>query len=474
MFSWRLKIREARQAFKTGRTEDAVRILQQESIRDFLPAKRLSREVAQHLVGRAEQQLQQGDSIASWSDLQQAARLGGCDGRVAELRRAQTERGIERARNFLLQGETKLAADQIARLESHHLGGAQRRTWKLIVQLIARGKEMSRQGETTSALEMLERATGLLPNTEDELATMLHTRQADLKRHAIDLTRLTNQLHSALTQKAWTEVLDTAESMLELAPAHSAARRARRRAWDAVGMGATRVLPQKDRQRLVRSVKSTHAWTSSAKVDTWAMNQEQGKRFVAWIDGVGGYLICLGNELVLGQPTGGGADIPILADLSRRHATIRREGESYVLTPIHKVRVDAQELTGPQVLKDNSLIELGDAVRMRFRKPHALSGTAVVTIESHHKTEPAVDSIVLMSESCVLGSQSQSHIHCRKWTDDIVLFRRGEDLQFRTSASVKLNSEVDGEAASSGGLVTHGTRIEGENFSLSVEEIANS
>ena len=182
------------------------------------------------------------------------------------------------------------------------------------------------------------------------------------------------------------------------------------------------------------------------------------KRTIVWIDDVGGYLLCLGDEVTLGQPAGeGGPEIAILADLSRRHAMIRRERESYVLTPIHQVRVDGVELTGPRVLKDHSLIEFGESVRLRFSKPHALSSTAILKLESHHKTEPAVDGILLMSESCVLGPQAQSHIPCRGWTDDLVLFRRGEDLRFRT--------------ATLSGIITDSTRIAGSNFALSFEEL---
>ena len=138
-----------------------------------------------------------------------------------------------------------------------------------------------------------------------------------------------------------------------------------------------------------------------------------------------------------------------------------------MITPIHSVSIDGVKLAGPTVLNDGVLIELGDAVKLRFRKPHALSGTAVLTLESHHKTDPAVDSIVLMSESCVLGSQPQSHIQCRNWTDDLVLFRRDDKLQFRTAASI----EVDGEPTSSSGEIFDKIRIDGEIFSLSFEEV---
>ena len=338
----------------------------------------------------------------------------------------------------------------------------------MIIHLISRAKELADRGNVTSATEMLQRATKLLDEPAGELAEMLADRQQQLQQQAAKLRQLSSQLHQQLSQEAWTDVLTTAEALLELAPSHTAARHARQQAWDAVGMKVTRVADyNRHINWLARSVRSTHAWVNSSETDTKTMQRDVGKRWIAWIDGVGGYMLCLSDEVMLGQPAGtGGADIPILADLSRRHASIRREGEAYVISPIHRVRVDGIELSGPQVLKDGSLVELGDSVRLQFRKPHALSGTAILTLESHHKTDPAVDGIVLMSESCVLGPKPQSHIQCRKWTDDLVLFRRGEDIQFRTAATV----EIDGEPNASAGVITANTRINSENFALSFEE----
>ncbi len=195
-----------------------------------------------------------------------------------------------------------------------------------------------------------------------------------------------------------------------------------------------------------------------------------GKRILTWIDEVGGFLICLGEEVVLGQPSVAGADIPLLADLSRQHASIRREGEAYVLSPIHRVGVDGRPLAGPTVLTEGNTIELGDSVRLKFRRPHALSATAVLTLDSHHKTEPAVDAIVLMSKSCILGPQPQSHIRCRDWTDDLVLFRHSDHLQFRTTATVQIDGKPIGDRATIAG----NCRIEGEGFALSFEDIHDS
>jgi hypothetical protein len=172
--------------------------------------------------------------------------------------------------------------------------------------------------------------------------------------------------------------------------------------------------------------------------------------------------------VVIGQPSPeGGVDIAVRADLSRRHATIHRDGENYVLTPIHTCRLDGTPLAGPAVLRDGALVQLGDSLEMRFTKPHTLSASAVLRIESKHKTEPAVDAVVLMSESCVLGPRSHSHIPCPQWTEDLVLFRRGEQMQFRSSNLVELNDHP----GTTTGPITDFCRIAGEDFALSFEEI---
>ncbi len=196
------------------------------------------------------------------------------------------------------------------------------------------------------------------------------------------------------------------------------------------------------------------------------------KRIVAWIDGVGGFLLCLDNEVMLGQSVASGnssegADVAILGNLSRRHASIRRDGESYVLQPIHSVSIDGTPLAGPTILRPGALVQLGENVQLRFRRPHALSATAVLTLESHHKTEPAVDGIVLMSESCILGPQSHSHIQCRGWNDPLVLIRRGEKLLCRAN----LPLEIDGVHSNTLETTVGNCRIESKEFALTLEEI---
>src|SRR5947207_1578242 len=108
--------------------------------------------------------------------------------------------------------------------------------------------------------------------------------------------------------------------------------------------------------------------------DTVSSPAEMPKRLLVWVDSVGGYLVCLRDEVVLGQPaTGANPDVPIMGDLSRRQAIIRREREAYTIEPVRKVRLDGKVLEGRAALWDGSVVELGEGVKVRFRRPHPLS-----------------------------------------------------------------------------------------------------
>ena len=144
------------------------------------------------------------------------------------------------------------------------------------------------------------------------------------------------------------------------------------------------------------------------------VGKEQPQRALFWVDAVGGFLVCLDDAIAIGQPSPGDPiAVPILADLSRRHAVIRRDAGAYVLEPHQRTLIDGREIKTPFVLSDNQLIQLGDNVRIRFSKPHALSATARLSLESHHKTQPTADAVLLMADSCVLGPNRHCHVQCR-------------------------------------------------------------
>lgn len=195
---------------------------------------------------------------------------------------------------------------------------------------------------------------------------------------------------------------------------------------------------------------------------------KRGKQFLLWVDAVGGYLVCLGDKIVIGQPSPQSeVDVPILADLSSRHAIISRDGGAYVFEALHTSKVDDRIVEGLAVLLDGQIITLGESVRLRFRKPHVLSTTARLDIETNHKTQPSVDGIILLAESCVLGPKSHSHIPCRDWQEDVVLFRQHNQLICRASSQF----QIDGIDVGEQGRIAAGSHVEGREFSFTLEAV---
>jgi hypothetical protein len=313
-------------------------------------------------------------------------------------------------------------------------------------------------------------------DTMNLIAARLEESGGKLASQAGDVQRLTAEMHAALAEQNWSVVLTAADSLLAIAPKHAAAGQARRRAWKAVGMDVTQLYAARRPAGLVslalekangpRGRRSTRT-SRSSEVDTVAGN-ETPQQALLWIDAVGGFLVCLDDSIVLGQPAPGERiALPILADLSRRHAVIRRDAGAYVLDPLQRTSVNGRQITGPHVLADNDLIQLGDNVKLRFTKPHALSVTAKLVLESHHKTQPSADAVLLMADSCVLGPNRHCHVRCRDWKHDIVVYRQDDRLHCRADEPLT----IDGVAATGHCEIQSGVRVEGDEFSFTWETI---
>ncbi len=209
----------------------------------------------------------------------------------------------------------------------------------------------------------------------------------------------------------------------------------------------------------------------SAVADARAMSQRKTSdtRFLLWVDGVGGYLVCREDVVMLGQAVpGSGVQIPLLGDLSRQHAVLERLGDRYLLRPLQSTRLSGRPVEGPTLLTDGVEIEMGTSVRLRFRQPHALSASARLEFASPHKTVPTVDAILLMAESCLLGGSANHHVVCRGWEHDLVLFRKNGGLGCR----VPVPFEVDGIECAGRCDLPVPARVVGTGFSFSLEALS--
>jgi len=196
---------------------------------------------------------------------------------------------------------------------------------------------------------------------------------------------------------------------------------------------------------------------------------QNADRFFLWVDAVGGFWVCLADQVVLGRPDPAKpADVPILGDLSSRHARIRRDGEGYLIEAFREVRVDGRPVDQMALLATRNVIQLGAAVRLMFRRPHALSATARLDFVSRHRTQPSVDAVLLMADTCVLGPKPHSHVVCPDWPAEVILYRHEDALYCRAKGVL----QIDGTRCEGRGPVTRDSRIVGDWFSLSLESMA--
>jgi hypothetical protein len=481
--TWRLRLWEARAACRNGRYDEASRVLADEKLREFFPAKQLAQQVAGKMLERAGNRFALGDSVAGWRDLNVADRLGGQGEAIHQLRHSYEEQSLREVRRCMAAGQPGPALARLEKLRQRGLANELVRNCQQVATLMQEADGWATRGHFTEAIAAIDRAAAVAglppkePGIMDEVAAQLRAERERLQAAAGDCQRLSAEMHAALTAENWSAALSAADALLAIAPQHVAAGQARRRAWKAVGMDVTRVAqPWKQSARLPVSLvqqasrllpRSTRPTSRSSEVDTVA-GKEHPQRALLWVDAVGGFLVCLDDAVTIGQPSPGDAiALPILADLSRRHAVIRREAGAYVLDPLQRTRVDGREITGPFVLSDNQLIQLGDNVRIRFSKPHALSATARLTLESHHKTQPTADAVLLMADSCVLGPNRHCHVRCRNWKRDVVIYRQNDQVFCRADEPLS----IDGVLANGSSEIESGVRVEGEDFSFAWETL---
>jgi hypothetical protein len=202
--------------------------------------------------------------------------------------------------------------------------------------------------------------------------------------------------------------------------------------------------------------------------DGIVMTKRPEPRFLMWVDAVGGYLVCLSDEVVIGQAVpDSNADVRIFGDMSRRHATLKRYSEEYLVIPHAHTKVDRRPINGPQPVRDGDEIEFGSTVVMRFRQPHPMSATCRLEFISHHRTQPFADGVLVMANSCILGPTISNHVVCRKWRKDVMLVRQGQFLRCHGPAG----TTVDGKPAGARAEISFDSRICGEDFCISLERI---
>src|ERR1700736_219973 len=103
-FGW-LAMRQAQEALKCGRLEEAHRLLCQPAANGHKRSWDLMMQVAHGFVERGEQHLRHEDPAAAWNDLVAAEQIGVNGSAGAKLRQTLTRLGVVEVRSLLEAGE---------------------------------------------------------------------------------------------------------------------------------------------------------------------------------------------------------------------------------------------------------------------------------------------------------------------------------------------------------------------------------
>src|SRR5262245_45697277 len=353
---WRFKLREAQVALEQGRLEEAAKIAGQPEVRTYLPVQQLVVQIGEQLARRALERAANGDFAGAWRDLDEARQAAGETAEWQRLSQAVAEVAVGDIVQHLAASDFPGATSRLDVLDKRKMPGVALSTLREVAKRLESARKLSQRGKFAEADEQLAAAAALRPDL-----TLIEDKRQVCRERAEKARVLTEQLHAAVAASDWTKVVAIANELLEISPENRVARDARKRAWGEVGapVGDSRRLPE------------TQYWCSTSSVEakgvaTADVQIKRSPRFMLWVDAVGGYLVCLGDEIVIGQASRTNkVDVPIQADISRRHVKLIRHREGYVLEPLGgKVVIDGRPITGPVLVSDGEEIVLGDAVKL--------------------------------------------------------------------------------------------------------------
>lgn len=438
-------LKQAQEALNTGRLEEAQRILSQPQLQSGAKTGDVLRKLMRAYVNRGERHLRQDDPEAAWTDLLKAEEMEFTDNAPVKLRQALTRLGLAQIRAMLETGEPSRANETIQTFRERAIRHAELDSLETVARNWVLARDLAEYGDFPKAIETLDQASHLMParirSFEDYKNTLTERKQS--------FTPLMVKLHEAAQQKRWQDVLDLSLKMLSIAPQHPEARRLRSQAW--------------------RATEAT-VGTPSKKKKIEPAPETITDRFIMWIDGVGGFLVCLANRVTIGQTSPEAfTDIPIFADVMKSHVSLTRDGEGYSVEASKPIQVNSQTVE-KGLLNSGDRITLGTSCQLLFEQPLSISSTARLNMVSGHKFGLPVDGVILMAESLLVGPEANSHLEIPGLKTPVVFFRSRDGLGCRYQDRLLLNGEVIKECS----RLEMGAVLSGENFSITPEAISPS
>jgi hypothetical protein len=411
---------------------------------------------------RAQSRAGEEDFLGAWQDLNQAERLldvaqFSSPPHLVRQRQLLLELAIESAEQHLMAGRPVQAQRIVADLKRQRILDSRADQIESLAQRIHLADVAAGQGRWSAAQQTLDRIIAQRP----DLAWVQARRQA-LVQQSATAGGLAHKLRSAIQASQWTAARQVSAQLLDIAPHCQVAADALRRSCE------RQQTPAAPHPEQYSGLSDTSPGKLSDTDVNLSRNAEQRlmNRAMLWVDGVGGYLLCLDPQVTIGRALpDAGVDIPILGDLHRRHLRIARSGNDFLATNLAATTCDGRPLADRHLLKHGQQLSLGSAVVVKLTVPHRYSATARLDLVSRHRTQPWSDAVILVADTIILGPGSTSHIVVPHLDQEVVLCRRENGWTIRSSGNI----EVDGEVRRNQAELASRGRIVGDGFSMTLE-----
>lgn len=466
MFFWRSKFRKVAEQIEADKLSEAATLFIQARLYEFNGGAELAAKLADRLMNRAQSKVPADEFLSAWQDLNHSETLFelanvSCPQQLQRQRQQLFELAIESAESHLASGRPVLALRIIADLKRQRILDSRADQIESLAKRIHQAELLAAQGQLASAQQALDKIVAQRPDL-----AWVQARKQGLAQQSATVGGLKNQLQSALQESHWSTARQVSTELLGIAPHYQLAADALRRSLQRQKPPPIVADPPQGEPALHDTSAGKLSDTDANLARSAALTKMN--RMMLWVDGVGGYLLCLDPQVTLGRSLpDSGIEIPILGDLRRRHLRITRRGSDYVATALADVSIAGRKVTAPHILQDNQQITLGSTVTFSFRRPHALSTSARLDITSRHRTQPWSDAVILVANTIVLGKSKNCHIVCPEMEQDLVLCQGRNGWTARFDGNI----DVDGRVFSNQAELTDHCRISGDGFSMTLETI---
>jgi hypothetical protein len=119
------------------------------------------------------------------------------------------------------------------------------------------------------------------------------------------------------------------------------------------------------------------------------------------------------------------------------------------------------------LLHSGDRVTLGSRCQMQFHQPVPISTSARLDLVSGHRLKLAVDGVLLMADTLVLGPGSHVHVSMPDLSQPVILFRTREGLGIRCVGKLT----VDGQSCDQRGTLALTSTVSGDDFALALEPV---